>query len=181
MTEYINKADIVKELERLYNSEYDNTSDFSCGKKMMLRNILNFLDTLETIDPYEKCIQYPSIKAGIESHAETYSFNIESELFSQLTKEQQTLWRKEIEQAVISGGEAGVELARDIRYKENTEAKTVDVERDIEKEISKFIDTNFEKATTGHKISLRRTARYFYELGLERALKTNLKTNLKNK
>lgn len=111
MTEYINKADIVKELERLYNSEYDNTSDLgygiSCGKKMMLRNILNFLDKLE--------------------------------------------------------------------------AKTLDVERDIEKEISKFIDTNFEKATTGHKISLRRTARYFYELGLERALKANLKTNLKNK
>ena len=40
-------------------------------------------------------------------------------------------------------------------------------EVDINKEISKFIDTNFEKATTGHKISLRRTARYFYELGLK--------------
>ena len=40
-------------------------------------------------------------------------------------------------------------------------------EVDIEKEISQFIDANFEKATTGHKISLRRTARYFYELGLK--------------
>ena len=169
MTEYINKADIVAELERLYNSEYDNTSNISCGKKIMLRNILLFLDTLETIDPYEQHVQYPSVKDGIQAHAETYSFNIESELFNQLTKEQQALWRKEIEQAVISGGEAGVELARDIRYKENTVAKEVDI--DIEKDISKFIDTNFEKATTGHKISLRRTARYFYELGLERALK----------
>ena len=81
----------------------------------------NFPDTIESIDPYEQRVQYDSIKAGIRAHAETYSFNIESELFNQLTKEQQALWRKEIEQACISGGEAGVELARDQRYKENLE------------------------------------------------------------
>lgn len=78
-------------------------------------------------DPYGQCIQYPSIKDGIKAHAETYSFNVESELFNQLTKEQQKLWRKEIEQACISGGNAGVELARDIRYKENLEVKEVDL------------------------------------------------------
>ena len=83
-----------------------------------LEGILSFIDTLEVKDPYEQCVQYDSIKTGIQAHAETYSFNIESELFNQLTKEQQALWRKEIEQACISGGEAGVELARDIRYKE---------------------------------------------------------------
>ncbi len=71
-----------------------------------------------TQEDKEQCIQYPSIKDGIKAHAETYSFNIESELFNQLTKEQQKLWRKEIEQAYISGGDAGVKLARDIRYKE---------------------------------------------------------------
>lgn len=81
----------------------------------------NFLDTIELVDPYEQRVQYDSIEAGIRAHAETYSFNIESELFNQLTKEQQALWRKEIEQACISGGEAGVELARDQRYKENIE------------------------------------------------------------
>lgn len=79
----------------------------------------NFLDTIKSIDQYEQRVQYDSIKAAIRAHAETYSFNIESELFNQLTKEQQVLWRKEIEQACISGGEAGVELARDQRYKEN--------------------------------------------------------------
>lgn len=84
-------------------------------------NILSFLDTFESVDPYEHRVQYDSIKAGIQAHAEIYSFNIESELFNQLTKEQQVLWRKEIEQACISGGEAGVELARDPRYKENLE------------------------------------------------------------
>lgn len=68
---------------------------------------------------YRRCIQYDSIEAGIQANAEIYSFNIESNLFNQLTKEQQELWRKEIEQAYISGGETGVELARDIRYKEN--------------------------------------------------------------
>lgn len=77
----------------------------------------------EVKDIYKQCIQYDSIGAGIKAHAETYSFNIESELFYQLTKEQQALWRKEIEQAVISGGEAGVELARDPRYEENHKTK----------------------------------------------------------
>lgn len=83
------------------------------------KNILSFIDTLEVINPYEQCIQYSSIKDGIKTYAENYSFNIESKLFNQLTKEQQVLWRKEIEQACISGGEAGVELAKDPRYKEN--------------------------------------------------------------
>lgn len=83
------------------------------------KNILSFIDTLEVIDPYKQYVQYSSIKNGIKAYAENYSFNIESQLFHQLTKEQQALWRKEIEQACISGGEAGVELARDPRYKEN--------------------------------------------------------------
>ncbi len=37
--------------------------------------------------------------------AEEYSFNIESSLFQQLNKEQQELWRKEIEQAYSAGAE----------------------------------------------------------------------------
>ena len=92
-------------------------------------NTDKFLEMLfEAKDPYKQCVQYDSIKAGIKAHAETYSFNIESELFNQLTPEQQKLWRKEIEQACISGGEMGVELARDPRYKENVEVKEVDLE-----------------------------------------------------
>ena len=43
----IDKAAVVEKLERLYNLEYSNTSDLSCGKKIMLRNILCLLDTLE--------------------------------------------------------------------------------------------------------------------------------------
>lgn len=80
-------------------------------------------------DIYKECIQYDSIEEGIKAHAETYSFNIESELFHQLTKEQQTLWRKEIEWAVISGGEVGVELARDPRYKENLKTNDALIEK----------------------------------------------------
>ena len=48
MKKYIDKAAVVAEIEKLYNLEYDNTSDLSCGKKIILRNILLFLDTLET-------------------------------------------------------------------------------------------------------------------------------------
>jgi len=40
-------------------------------------------------------------------------------------------------------------------------------EVDINKEISQFIDDNFEKATIGHKLSLRRVAKHFFELGLK--------------
>lgn len=87
-----------------------------------LSDLESTIDDLEVIDPYAESIQYDSIKAGIRAHAETYSFNIESKLFNQLTKEQQELWREEIEYACISGGEMGVELARDPRYNfEHTE------------------------------------------------------------
>ena len=122
MTQYINKAAVVAEIKRIScenpidNSWYVDTEE-----------LLNFINTLEVKEPYEQDVQYPSIEDGIKAHAEVYSFNIESELFNQLTKEQQVLWRKEIEQACISGGDAGVGLARDIRYKENLEVKEVDL------------------------------------------------------
>lgn len=129
MTKYVNKDDLLKEIERFenINQEYKKTWKWKfkwfyrtiIGRLEVLEGLKKFINTLEVKDPYEQCTQYDSIKAGIQAHAETYSFNIESQLFNQLTKEQQSLWRKEIEQAVISGGDAGVELARDARYKEN--------------------------------------------------------------
>lgn len=88
--------------------------------------ILLDIDTLEVKDPYEQLIQYPSRELAIKAHAEDYSWNIESELFQQLTPEQQKLWRKEIEQAVISGGYSGLNLARDTRYKETLEVKDIE-------------------------------------------------------
>ena len=50
MKQYIDKSALVAELDKLYNLEYDNTSDLSCGKKIMLRDILLFLNTLEVKD-----------------------------------------------------------------------------------------------------------------------------------
>ena len=127
MIQYISKDALIAEIERKIRTEQGYSSgDAECGYRDCAREILSFLDTLKVIDPYEQCVQYDSIKAGIQTHAETYSFNIESELFNQLTKEQQKLWRKEIEQACVSGGEAGVELARDPRYKENLEVKEIE-------------------------------------------------------
>lgn len=128
MTQYIDKAAVMAEIKnRIKKIPKDETDErFKAiygNEAFVLTNLLSFIDTLEVKDPYEQCVQYDSIKAGIQSHAETYSFNIESKLFNQLTKEQQELWKEEIEQACISGGEVGVELARDPRYKENLEAK----------------------------------------------------------
>ena len=40
-------------------------------------------------------------------------------------------------------------------------------EVNLNKEISQFIDANFGKATIGHKLSLRRVAKHFFELGLK--------------
>lgn len=129
--EYIDKAAVVAEIKRVI-SEYEN-----CGidntainaKIIALQSLLIYIDTIGVIDPYERCVQYPSVKDAIQSHAETYSFNTDSALFPQLTEEQQKLWRKEIEYACISGGDAGYLLAKDPRYKENHEVKEVDINK----------------------------------------------------
>ena len=126
-------AKIKKRFDEYSNSILKHYDACKEAKAQELGKILTILNTFEVKDPYEQCVQYDSIKAGIQAHAETYSFNIESLLFNQLTKEQQVLWRKEIEQACISGGEVGVELARDFRYKENVEVKEVDLEKEIDK------------------------------------------------
>ena len=122
-------------------------------------------------DPYDQCIQYPTVRDGIEAHAETYSFNIESQLFPQLTKEQQALWRKEIEQACISGGEVGVELARDIRYKENVEVKEVDLEKYLKEDIEDVLFDLDGVAVKGatHYLTvedIKDIAKHFFELGI---------------
>lgn len=127
MEQYIKKSALVAEIEKLKKS-HDNWSCMGKSFHKDYKTLLSFIDTLDVIDPYEQCIQYASIEGGIKAHAEDYSFNIESELFNQLTKEQQALWRKEIEQACISGGYNGLNLARDPRYKENLEPKEVDLD-----------------------------------------------------
>ena len=50
-----------------------------------------------------------------------------------------------------------------LSYIESLEVKEVE----INKGISQFIDANFEKATMGRKLSLRRVAKHFFELGLK--------------
>lgn len=54
------------------------------------------------------------------------------------------------------------ELISLVQYINTLEVKEVD----INNEIAQFIDTNFEKATIGHRLSLKRTAKHFFELGL---------------
>jgi hypothetical protein len=117
---------------------------------------------LKELDPR---IQYASIESGIKAHAEDYSFNVESELFNQLTKEQQALWRKEIEQACISGGYGGVELARDPRYKENLEVKEVNLDREIRRyRMGNPIIQHKEESLYDY---MSNVAKHFFELGLK--------------
>ena len=164
MAQYIDKVALVAEIERKYETNLIGAhSAFRNGKIEALREVKDFLGTLEVIDPYELCVQYPSVKDAIQAHAETYSFNIESELFHQLTKEQQELWRKEIEQACISGGDAGYSLAKDTRYKENLEVKKVGLEKEFDNYAKDILacDVQFEPFT-----HLYNCAKYFYKLGL---------------
>ena len=126
-----------------------------------IRRFINSLQ--EEPDPY---IQYASRESAIKAHAKDYSWNIESELFQQLTPEQQKLWRNEIEQACISGGYSGLNLAKDPRYKENLEAKDVDLREEI--------DVYFQKNKNGYngllickKEDFSVIAKHFFELGLK--------------
>ena len=162
----IDKDALVAEIEKLQLCTMDEHMNYysaeAQGEYNALSKLESFLDTLEVKDPYEQCVQYDSIKAGIQAHAETYSFNIESKLFNQLTKEQQKLWREEIEQACISGGNVGVELARDLRYKENLEVK----EMDLEKLLTGFMG-RYAHENSGEYPSAIDIAKHFFELGLK--------------
>ena len=140
VTEITHKIKVLEAFIKNFDGISDKVEKAK-NKIEALNDELLFIENLEVKDLYEQCIQYDSIKAGIQAHAETYSFNIESLLFNQLTKEQQALWRKEIEQACISGGEAGVELARDIRYKENLEVKEVDLNDEYTEEVYSHLDS----------------------------------------
>ena len=158
----VDKDALVAVIERL--RKYQRLEDrHDQGVLDGLHAIEKTIGMNEVRDPYEQRIQYDSIKSGIQAHADTYSFNIESELFNQLTKEQQKLWRKEIEQAVISGGEVGVELARDARYKENLEVKDVD----LEKEYKDFVEEDpvYNRLVNG--IVGKAIAKHFFELGFK--------------
>lgn len=170
MKQYIDKDTLIAELEKRIK-EIDEIGTY-LSSKGILTNLLCYINGLEVIDPYAECIQYDSIKAGIQANAEIYSFNIESELFNQLTaKEQQKLWRKEIEQAYVSGGEVGVELARDPRYKENIEPKEVDWGKEIQNIHKHFHDyygiVNSDTGEFAKVEDLLQIAKHFFELGLK--------------
>ena len=89
-------------------------------------------------------------------------------MFNQLTKEQQTLWRNEIEQACISSSYAGVELARDPRYKENLKVREVDLDKEIKKVQRKYktIEEYEGYPCTMYANNIECIAKHFFELGL---------------
>ena len=133
---------IKQEIERRINLLQNGDADPEVMKRvegvlLAYNSILQFIDSIpeesasedleNTILNLNNTKMYANRKAGIKSFAETYSFNIESVLFNQLTLEQQELWRKEIENAVINGGEIGLELSDDKRYDERESSKDLDL------------------------------------------------------
>ena len=70
--------------------------------------------------------------------AEEYSFNIPSELFQQLTKEQQVLWRKEIENT-FNNGYQQAEKANELTW-EDIE-KITDIWDDLHEDETVYIKT----------------------------------------
>ena len=164
-------AEIEKEIKCIYaGREYVGIHSNEENVVLGLQKSEDIINSIEVKDPYEQCVQYDSIKAGIQAHAETYSFNIESELFNQLKKEQQALWKKEIEQAYISGGYSGIELVKDLRYNENLEVKEVNLEKELNKEWKNCepIDEGMglEIASIEHE-QFDHIAKHFFELGLK--------------
>ena len=167
MVQYIDKsalvAEIEKEIKRIYaGREYVGIPLDEENRVYGLQMAKDIIDTLEVIDPYITCVQYTDRESAIKAHAEDYSWNIESELFQQLTPEQQKLWRKEIEQACISGGYSGLNLAKDPRYKENFEVKEVDLEKEYECYMNKEIS---EKEWI--REDYLDFAKHFFELGMQ--------------
>ena len=178
MAQYIDKSVLVAELKKRFDYRVNGLKAINNGTfwnenqsedtfnealtrcayneaKNEVFELMCFLDTLKVIDPYEHLIQYPSREAAIKAHAEDYSWNIESELFQQLTPEQQKLWRKEIEQACISGGYCGLNLQKNRRYDDIPEVKEIDWEKEW-KEFLKYNDIGFKEV-----------AEHFFELGLK--------------
>lgn len=129
---------------------------------ILVRTYDNIVESTEDVDACN--IQYASIDGAIKAHAEDYSFNIESELFQQLTPEQQKMWRKEIERAVLSGAYSGLNLARDERYEENRQ------EESVSEELKDEIDAWCRKVITGLPI-VKEAARHFADWQKQQMMK----------
>ena len=93
--ELIDKDALIAELDRLYNLEYDDMSNLSFGKKLILRHILLFLNTLEvkeeatTTDAFiEKACEWMKENVSKHIHGPAYMFYKESmiEEFKQAMK-----------------------------------------------------------------------------------------------
>ena len=78
-----------------------------------MENVFDFDDIIS----HDTRKQYNSIEDAKLGFIEEYSFNIESDLYFSLSLEQQKMWLIDIQHAVKSGIEYGIELANDEHYK----------------------------------------------------------------
>ena len=127
--------------------------------------------------PLDACnIQYASIDGAIKAHAENYSFNIESELFQQLTPEQQKMWRKEIERAVLSGAYSGLNLARDERYEENIQEESVS--EDLKRAVKVYEQTRNDLDVVSDNQMVERAFKAGVDWQKQQMMKTAIETEV---
>ena len=99
---------LIPDGEKVLGNKHTKEDAFNLGKYTALESLDKFINTLEVKEvDLEK--SHKGISVGDvtpiedEDPAAEYSFNTPSELFHQLTTEQQKLWKKEIEQAYNTG------------------------------------------------------------------------------
>ena len=154
MTRYIDKDAIAAEIERLKSIQLSifskGETEESCYKSLscisVYNEVLSFLDTFE--EPTNEDLEEAAYKASLNNFVDPECLD-DDEL-------RNFDWIKYYEQVFKTG-------ALWQKQQDSIEKK----EMDLEKEITQFLETYFPDARIGHKLSLRRTAKHFFELGLK--------------
>jgi len=161
MKEYIDKSELTKELLSRIDDNTRRGRDVSDYVE-----VLSILEELKVFyNPVElDKVQYTDLRNALQIHAESYAFNVESPLFPQLNKDQQLLWVRDLEQAVISGGEEAIGL---VGY---NRVHTGEIE--LDKECERFVQTKeFTEDDDGPVLSV---AKHFFKLGLRYFFEKNI-------
>ncbi len=161
MTEYIDKSELTKEL---LSRVSDNTRKGQSVSDYI--EVLSIIDDLGVFyNPVElDKVQYTDLRNALQTYARSYAFKVESLLFPQLNKDQQILWARDLEQAVISGGDEAIGL---VGYN-----KVHIGEIELDKECERFVQTKeFTEDDEGPVLSV---AKHFFELGLRYFFEKNI-------
>lgn len=161
MTEYIDKSELTKEL--LGRIDDNTRKGQSVSDYVEALSIIGNLGVFYNPVELDK-VQYTDLRNALQTYARSYAFKVESLLFPQLNKDQQILWARDLEQAVISGGDEAIGL---VGYN-----KVHIGEIELDKECERFVQTKeFAEDDEGPVLSV---AKHFFELGLRYFFEKNI-------